>query len=246
MNLDIEYYSYINLLGGELRLPLHIHISKIKDSSFYTIPNYADEKLLKIDFIEKGENIEYVRDETPHFFYGKFQGLLISIWQLEILYEFIDFKAMKYVPNLEKWVLSKNEFIQMFLESGVIDNIELNRVFYELTYYMQKIRLEFDELVIQEIGLNTEFPQIRLDDPNEPPSEYKPFMSYNRNLVDLQTALEYTGCIYFEENRNRCYNDYSWREKELRRLYTTQKTRIDNFCETVKAKMFEIRTSKNE
>ena len=65
-------------------------------------------------------------------------------------------------------------------------------------------------------------------------------MEYPIGLMELQQVSEYPMSIWFEENIGKSYNEWSWREKQLKKMYITTKVRLENFRELVKAKQFEI------
>ena len=54
-------------------------------------------------------------------------------------------------------------------------------------------------------------------------------------MITFQTASEFPMQIWFSENIGKGFYDWSWREHEAKRIYITQKHKIEDFKESVKA-----------
>ena len=93
-------------------------------------------------------------------------------------------------------------------------------------------------MLITDFDIYRSFPKLPSfpdDGKYETPKEYVEYLQFTRGIIDAKACLEYVGGTIFEENIGKAYNNFSWREKEFRKLYTTAVTNIDNFAEQVKS-----------
>lgn len=233
---DAEIYSHV-VLGG-FRIPLHVHISKIQDTEKYAVPKY--DNVIKYDFEDD------VEDETSDhdFFYGKFRELLQMRFIIGKLYEFIDLDTISYLGYLENIMdfSSKDSFIDRILTDGNTDMQDLQKAYQELLYYITKVKNIFLQETVEKLDALKEYPKIPTE--NDPTKTKvhkanKEHMCIGYEMISLKTLIDYKGEVLFPENINRAATEYSWREKELLRLYMRRDTEHDNFTESVKSAIMD-------
>ena len=224
---DIMRYSQFKV--GYLIFPICIHISKILDID-YTIPTY---KFSKMEII----NNEIVKSETNDLFYGKFEKELQTNYIIDLIYDFIDFNTISIV-KIDSLNMSLLEFKDYCLNSRVVTINDLVRCYDEIILQISAIKKEFMDLLIKEFDIYRKFPIIPTtpdDKKYETPKEYIEYLKYPNGIIESKAYVEYVGDILFEENIGKSVNEFSWREKEFRKLYITAVTNIDNFSEQVKS-----------
>jgi hypothetical protein len=233
---DAEVYSHV-VLGG-LKVPLHIHISKIQDTEKYSVPKYNN--VIKFDFEKNLEDQTFDHD----FFYGKFKELLQMRFILSKIYEFIDLDSINYLGYLDAFIdfTTKESFVDRIIQDENTDIYDLQKAYQELLYYITKVKEMFLNDAIEKLEALKEYPDIPTDnDPSKTNThkKYKQHMSIGYEMISLQCLIEHSGEILFPENKDRAATEYSWREKELRRLYMKRKTEHDNFTEAVKSAIMD-------
>lgn len=229
---NITKYSSIEI--GSLRLPICISIDKIMDDYFYEIPDYETVKrsILQVE----GKDVLIEDHVDSDFFYGKFRDILRISKVLKIIYSFIDNENLK-IAGITPLIFSEEEFISIVMSSSGVDQKEILNVFYIILSFISDIKNEFREKAIKMVELLKEFPEIpkgKDDDKYKIPKQFLEFVQYPQSMVSMKACLEYNGDVYFHENIGKAFEDYSWREKELRKIYDTNKSKIDGFTESVK------------
>lgn len=233
---NVELYSHIALDG--LHIPIHIHISKIKEHRFYSI---LEKRIVKYDAIE--ENMEV---QQSHFFYGKFEKRLNAIKILKIIYEFVDYSSMEDVGFDLYKVIGKTE--KEFIEFGMcISWDDILFAYTEILHYIKCIREEFMQIAIESLSLDKEYPEIKSKNSYEKSKayrEHKDSMSLPYEIINIDVHI--MEGVIFKENLNKSASEYSWRELELKRLHTTAKHLHENFVESVRSKIMEELTDIKE
>jgi len=232
--LNVVKYTSIEL--GGLVIPLKIDISKIREAETYMIPSY-DTLDVKPDGIYSSEN------GFPDFFYGKFRNELQICFILEKLHDFIDYDSMNKVKYLSKhFPKTKEHLIENILDSS-ISLTDIKEIYAKLQYTMEIVKNEFMNNVIEILEISeTKYPKIELKDSMNNSKTYKAhshLLRLNTDFITLQSFIEYDATPLFSENIGKGAIDFSWREKELRRLYIKSKTEYDSFYELLKGKMTE-------
>lgn len=229
---NITRYSSIEI--GSLRLPICISIDKIMDDYFYEIPEY---ETTKRDIIAlEGKDVLIEDQVNSDFFYGKFKDILRISKVLKIIYSFIDNESLK-IANINALIFSESEFISTIINTSGVTQKDILNTFYIILSFIKDIKNEFRENAIKLLELLKEFPEIpkgQDDDKYKIPKQYLEFLQYSQSMVSMKTCMDYNGDVYFHENVGKAFEDYSWREKELRKIYDTNKSKIDGFTEAVK------------
>ena len=133
---------------------------------------------------------------------------------------------------------SFDEFYEYCMESYDVSYESLYLASNEILYHIQQIKTEFRQKVIEMIDFDKKFPEVPKspdDDKYNVPEHMKEGFKYTETMVILKSCFDNNGKIYFKENIGKSYEEYSWREKELILLYDTNKSKIDNYTESVKA-----------
>ena len=233
-----EVYTHINL--GGLIIPLHVHISKIRDAEDYELPKYNN--LIKYNHAEKTED----RTEISQFFYGKFRTEKQMLFICSIIHDFIDLESMEQFGYLTSIIpKDKKEFSRMIIEWDAIAIHDLSEVYQEILYYISKIKNDFTKEAIESIDLLKVYDEIPSKyDYTQTPSykKYKGEMSLSFNMITLQSAFDHVGDVLFPENIGKAFTDYSWREKTLRRMYLKKKNDFDRFNESLQSKITDEMT----
>ena len=228
---NIKKYSCVNI--GSLQLPICISIENITDSDDLSF-EYSDDKIM---FYNENGTMQVAKDNTTDFFYGKFQKQLSDIKIIEFIYKYIDFYNIKKL-KLEFMYFSFDEFYEYCMESYDVSYESLYLASNEILYHIQQIKTEFRQKVIEMIDFDKKFPEVPKspdDDKYNVPEHMKEGFKYTETMVILKSCFDNNGKTYFKENIGKSYEEYSWREKELILLYDTNKSKIDNYTESVKA-----------
>lgn len=225
---DIELHSDLKI---GLPIPIHIHISKVKPAPYYSI---YKRRVCKCD-LKDG----LVEPTSAHFFYGTFERKLNAIKILKIIYEFIDFESIKAlkVPYLKIIGNTEEEFVEYGLETSY-DDVFL--AYNELLFYIDKIRQEFSLVAIESLQLDEEYPEITSKVSQSKTATYRAYkdrMIMPYELIKLKTALMES--VLFKENYGKAVSEYSWRELELKKLYTTAENNYNSFIESVRGKIMD-------
>lgn len=239
-SFDISYYTCINL--GVL-IPLEVHISKIRESSYYEIPQYKT-----IEY--NNDNSVSITDGYSHgFIYGKFKEVLQLRFILGIVYDFIDMKTIKQIKNLKNYfAITKEEFIDFILQSFDISITQIRNEYRKLLKYIQYIKKEFDDIAIEQIGI-IEYPEIKLKDDlidEKTMKKYEPYLKLSDVHVSLSSAIKDFGVVLFDENIGKAWESFSWREIRIRKLLSKKTNDIDSFIERIKSKAIEDKRKEDD
>ena len=55
----------------------------------------------------------------------------------------------------------------------------------------------------------------------------------------MQSIIEFGQNVIYSENKGKAFEDWSWREKYVRKMYLDLKARTDEYIEKIKAKQLE-------
>lgn len=236
MKLNQQIYSHIDL--GGILIPLCVHIGKIKDSDFYEVPEM---KTLKFSYKERCLDTT----EQANFFYGKFQEFG-KMWHIaEVIWEFIDYTNIERFDYLTVILpKEKDDFARMIVYSDIISQENLINAYQELLYYISVVKNAFLDEVIKELEIDVPYPEVETDTSSDHTKtktykKHKDKMSPSLNMINLKLVMRYEGEVLFPENIGRAAIDYSWREKEIRRLFEKKQTDFDNFIESVKSAIMD-------
>ena len=235
---NIQLKTYFNI--ADFLIPTVIDICNIKSDNSYLLNDpciYYKVRFENKDF--------YTGDEkSPQILYGKFKDLDNSYQILSILYDFIDNKTImnengETVLQILK-LATKKKFCSFFLHSGIICFDDLIKIYNELLFYVEKVKKMFIENMNECLDFNKKFPAISLK-PKEGdiPKDLLKKASYVSGMADIQSVIEFGGSIIFKENVGKAYEDWSWREQYLRKMYLDLKGRTDEYIELLKAKQLE-------
>lgn len=228
---------------NDLFFPIIVNISNIYDNQFPEIMEY------KVDFISnKNGELKYNIDKTD-FPYKEQVEISELRNKIYYIHSFIDFSLInvynEHLGDLTKKVLdlnisNKEDFFIYIMQNDNIHEDDITRIMYEINFLIVKCKNIFVERAIKYLDFDKVLPGITLDKKSQLVDQYKDYMEYPIGLMELQQVSEYPMSIWFEENIGKAYNEWSWREKQLKKMYITAKVRIENFRELVKAKQFEI------
>lgn len=228
---------------NDLFFPIIVNISNIYDNQFPEIMEY------KVDFISnKNGELKYNIDKTD-FPYKEQVEISELRNKIYYIHSFIDFSLInvynEHLGDLTKKVLdlnisNKEDFFIYIMQNDNIHEDDITRIMYEINFLIVKCKNIFVERAIKYLDFDRVLPGITLDKKSQLVDQYKDYMEYPIGLMELQQVSEYPMSIWFEENIGKAYNEWSWREKQLKKMYITAKVRIENFRELVKAKQFEI------
>lgn len=228
---------------NDLFFPIIVNISNIYDNQFPEIMEY------KVDFISnKNGELKYNIDKTD-FPYKEQVEISELRNKIYYIHSFIDFSLInvynEHLGDLTKKVLdlnisNKEDFFIYIMQNDNIHEDDITRIMYEINFLIEKCKNIFVERAIKYLDFDRVLPGITLDKKSQLVDQYKDYMEYPIGLMELQQVSEYPMSIWFEENIGKAYNEWSWREKQLKKMYITAKVRIENFRELVKAKQFEI------
>ena len=228
---------------NDLFFPIIVNISNIYDNQFPEIMEY------KVDFISnKNGELKYNIDKTD-FPYKEQVEISELRNKIYYIHSFIDFSLInvynEHLGDLTKKVLdlniyNKEDFFIYVMQNDNIHEDDITRIMYEINFLIVKCKNIFVERAIKYLDFDRVLPGITLDKKSQLVDQYKDYMEYPIGLMELQQVSEYPMSIWFEENIGKAYNEWSWREKQLKKMYITAKVRIENFRELVKAKQFEI------
>lgn len=232
ITLDIQERSFTEVKG--LSFPLLVHVKDIKSS-------YTENLLYKINITDfQVGKIDYSVDLTKSPFEDQY-GFEILIDRLKFIYNFIDWELYDF--DLVKFkdatgIYSEKDFLEFVLKKHFFTLEDIVKIETELSFLIGKVKIEFINRLKKIIPVEEKFPEVKLKKDNstkDTPKEWLEYMSYDYNMITLQQASEYPMSVWFTENIGKGFFDFSWREQEAKRFYLTQKTKIEDFKEIVKA-----------
>lgn len=239
-NFDVCYYSYVDL--GVL-LPLKIHIGRIKNEYDYVLPKFKT-----IDYDDN--SILLHESISPNLFYGKFKDTLQLRFILETIYDFIDFENIKRIKITKNYFdFNKDEFVDFVFESYDISPNKIVKEYEKLLKYVEYVRYEYTKIIIKELKCDEEYPEITLEDDitgDKMMKSYEKYLQITDNQASFNVATKNFGVVLFDENKDKSWNEFSWREVFTRKLISKKNTDIDSFIERVKSKVLEVRRNTNK
>lgn len=163
----------------------------------------------------------------------------------EVIYDFVDFENMDFVEYATKIISrDKNTFITNLVSSDIINIEDMVSAYQEILYYISKVKSEWIEDVHKYFDIFYEYPTKELPKSDFDYTKTKIYSKYKENLstpiclIDSQILIE-DNSVVFQENIGRATYEYSWREKEFKRLYLKKKTDFENFSESAKSAMMD-------
>lgn len=212
-------------------VPICVDISKIKDSNTKT-------EIFKVEFINGTDEYCIVMDNLYKELFGKEEDLKEFINMCDIIYDSID-NTVRLTNgktfNETIGINCKEEFINFVINSSITDKNEINLIYTELCIYIWKAKSLFTNNVLELFEYNKVFPVIpNKDSTPKPPQEWLEYCSYPIGMIGLQTIMEYPTQIIFPENIGKAYSEFSWREIEVKRIYLSKKSKLDNYLESIK------------
>lgn len=236
---NIRIKTYFEISG--INIPIIVDISKIKDEQKYLLKE--DSMFYKV-FFEK-DDVYIVDEKSPDFLYGKFQDLNTCWRILSIIHDFIDQETIldskgSTVLQLLKLSIKKKEFCTFFMESGLVSFEELLKIYNELLFYIERTKNLFIQNITDCLDFDKSFPFISIKPKDSDiPKNLLEKASQTVGMNELSSAIEFGGTILFKENIGKSYEEWSWRERYIRRMYLDLKARTDNYVETLKCKQME-------
>lgn len=240
-NLTFSIRSFTKL--NDLFFPLKIDISNIYDNNFPEIINY------KVDFISNKNNELLYNVDFTEFPYKREAELYELKCKIYFIHSYIDFSLInEYNEDISKLIITqhnlnikdKEDFFKYITLNPNINEDDIARIIYEINFLIIKCKNIFIERAIEYLDFDRVLPSIVLDKKSQFLESNKEYMEYPIGLMELQQVSEYPMNIWFEENKNKAYSEWSWREKQLKKMYITCKVKLENFKELVKAKQFEL------
>ena len=240
-NLTFSIRSFTQL--NDLFFPLKIDISNIYDNAFPEIIEY------KVDFISNTNNeLKYEVDLTD-FPYKKQVEMYNLQQKIYFIHSYIDFSLINednsdiselFKTKYDLDIKNKKDFFTYITNNPNISENDIARIIYEINFLIIKCKNIFIQRAIQYLEFDKVLPPIILDKKSQFVESNKEYMEYSIGLMELQQVSEYPMSVWFEENIGKAYNQWSWREKQLKKMYITSKVKLENFKELVKAKQFEL------
>lgn len=226
-------------LFDSLAIPIIVDIAKIKNTSYLL---NESELFYKVHF-HKDEMI-VLDEESPVSLYGKFKDFNSIYKTLSTIYDFIDNETI--VDNSGKTILetlklsTKKEFCSFVINSGILSFENLIKMYNELLFYIEKVKNIFIENVENLLDFKKVFPHISLKPRDtDIPKHLLEKVSYTYGMSDVQSIVEFGSNIIFKENIGKAYEDWSFREVYLRKMYLDLKARTDEYIEKLKCKQME-------
>lgn len=237
LNMVIKSHAFI---GKYFPIPLKISIEDVRPTT--ESPTY-----IKLDMFQDGDNIGLIEDSLykESVFYHCYEVEKV-ISTIDFIYKFIDWDLI--TPDLETYrdvygVYNLKDFREFILNCHFITMDDLK--FLEINVYnlIGKLKTEFSDKLVKIFNYDDTFPKIPMKkDDFIVEDSWLPYMSYDYNMITFQIASEFPMQIWFSENIGKGFYDWSWREHEAKRIYITQKHRIEDFKESVKAYNIEKST----
>ena len=185
-------------------IPLDINISKIK-------PNFCEE--IELEVFQGENDYKYIKSKELNSIKRNFEFINYN----EKLYDdttntFISFLDLYDLKNIEDLLYREDLDLGFFIrlndhidnQKNVAMNIFLNRV-----YTM--------------FGLYDEEPKIKIKQENTMNDEIKKYTKRDRNYMIGQLKIEYNSTPIFQENIDKCMEEWSWREMEYQLAFITSK-----------------------
>lgn len=229
LNIEIKSNCYI---ARYFPIPLKVNIADIKAT-------FQEEKYVVIEAFNDNGEINFIYNELedeavykPNYDIGK----LVKV--IDFIYTFIDWEL--YTQDLETYrdvygIYSEKDFRDFIFNNEFIKLEDLKFLEFSIMNLITYCKNEFSERLLLIFNYEDEFPKIPSKKSDfEVRDEWIPFMSYDYNMITFQTASEFPMQIWFSENQGKSFYDWSWREHEAKRIYITQKHRIEDFKESVK------------
>lgn len=245
-SLNFSIRSFISI--NDLIFPIIIHMSDIKDE-VNNIEEY------KVDFISnQNDEFKYSVDQTEHPFKENIELAKIK-QRIKYVHQFIDFDMSEYdgttisdamkilydynIKNIDEF----NEFI-LSLNSGALDDI--TKATYEINFYICRMKNRFIDTAKKILDWDRNFPYLKspMDSMDINESLKIPGM-YPYGMIELQSVAEYPMSIWFDENIGKGFNEWSWREKELKKMYITMKVKIENYKDNLTQYIQQLYFDKN-
>ena len=253
---NVKIKTYFAISG--ITLLVIIDIAKIKEDKFYLLKE--DAEFYKVSF--ERDNVYLVDQKSPSFFYGKFQDVNSAYRMLSILFDFLDNEtiidshgntilttlklsikkiiALNTLNIQNNLPITKQEFCDFMLSTGIISFEELVKIYNELIFYIERCRNIFVNNVTECLNFEKSFPFISIKPKDSDiPKNMLEKASQTIGMSELSSAIEFGGTILFRENIGKSYEDWSWRERHIRRMYLDLKARTDNYIEELKCKQME-------
>lgn len=230
-DFNISVRSFINL--NDLIFPIKVHIKNIVDEK-------EDEEYYKVNFIENKNDFKYSIETENTLFKEEFEATSLKK-KLKKIHIHIDFEMVNYnnlnisqiVNQLYGYnIIEFDEFVNFIYKTpGFFNAEDITKAIYEINFYIGRIKNIFIEKAKNIFDWDRNFPKITLKSDSIIDDAHKKFMIYPEIMTELQPAAEYPMNIWFEENVGKSFNQWSWREKELKKIYITMKSRIESFTE---------------
>lgn len=230
-DFNISVRSFINL--NDLIFPIKIHIKDIVDDE-------DDEEYYKVNFIENKDDFKYSINTDDEYFKEEYEATKLKKKLLKI-HKFIDFEMINYdnkniayslklihgydISNFEEFV----DFI--YTTPGFFSPDDITKSIFEINFYIGRIKNKFIDVAKNKFDWDRNFPNLKLKSDGMIDEYHKKFMVYPELMTGLQPVSEYPMNVWFEENIGKAFNQWSWREKELKKIYITMKSKIENFSE---------------
>lgn len=231
LNISIRSFTEV----GGLIFPLKICIKDISQER-EDIIDY------KVEFISnKDDDFVYNVDTTQSPFYKEIEMLDLK-QKTDHLFKFIDHsirdaKGKSVCDYLN--IYTSDDFFEFIVDNEFISIDNVIKMLYEVNFLVAKVKGMFLERAMDFLDWNRHFPNIKLKQESRIPESFKEATMYPSSMIGLQTVSEYPMEVWFSENVGKSYSEWSWREVELKKMYITMKTRIENFRELLKAKEME-------
>lgn len=238
--LNFAKRSFIKI--NDLFLPIIVNINNIYDNET-EIDNYI------VNFItNKNNEFKYEIDLTNSPFQKQIEAYDFMN-KIKFIYKYIDIDIIDYngtnigeaYNKLLNYDISKfDNFYKYIVNTDNITEDDITKAIFQIQFLIVKCKNIFIERAKEYLDFDRVFPNISLKHGNSVyMNKYNKTMLYPMGMIELQTVSEYPMDIWFEENKNKAFSEWSWREKQLKKMYITMKVKIENFRELVKAKDIE-------
>lgn len=231
LNIIIRSFTKVNGLVIPLKVDIaDIYTTKTKNNRIYNI-SISDKSRQK-----DAEKMEYTIDKTKSPFQKEYEQLRIKS-SIRDIYKFVDNEiatesGKTFFELLD--IKGEEDFVSFFMQSGICSAYSFGKVKDHIGFLKEKAKKLFRQEVVRLFELDKDLPKIKLDsDKYSPDKRYTKHLNYSEPMVSLQSVSEYPMETWFEENQDKPYFEWSWREQEIKRLYITAKNRIDTYGERV-------------
>lgn len=232
-SLNLSVRSFINI--NDLFLPIIVDIKNIVDKE-------EEIEYYKVVFMENKDDFKYAVDTTENIFEDQIKNYEIKK-KLLFIHKFIDFEIIDSSNNNVGITMNKlfdyditngESFVNMIFSLPNFYNEEdIIKAVYEINFYIGRIKNKFIEKAKQIFDWDREFPIVRLESDNLIDPNLKKHATYPFAMLELQCVSEYPMAIWFSENYGKAYDEWSWREKELKKMYITMKNRLESYTERI-------------